>query len=284
MLNKLKIDTKEFQSHSGEQYKEKTIQNWSADPCGSNYSEKAFLSREYFDEIEKHRYETHPWILKAIQSFDLTGKNVLEIGCGMGTDHLSLARRGGVMHGIDLIPKNIEITRERFRLFDKETRLTQGDAENLPYPDNSMDFVYSFGVLHHSPDTEKTINEIHRVLKPGGQCYVTVYHKHSIFFWWTTFLWNFILRGGWRQRTLQEQLSLIEYPNHNPDLVTRLYRKKEFKNYFKPFSRVNASIQHLIPADMAHLDSLFRNPLKPTPALNRLGQWFGWYIAIRAIN
>jgi len=242
------------------------------------------MVKEYFDEIEEHRYSSHPWILNAINSFNLKGKKVLEVGCGMGTDHLAMARKGGIMHAVDLTPRNLEITDKRFELYGHQTRLTLGDAEHLPFPTSSMDFVYSFGVLHHSPDTEKTILEIHRVLKPGGKCYVTVYHKHSLFFWWTIFCWNFIIKKGWKERTLQEQLSLIEYPNINPNIITRLYRLNEFKKLFKEFKTIAHSIKHLIPADIIYFGAYFKDPSKPTPFLNRLGKRFGWYITIEAIK
>lgn len=282
ILNKMKVDTTSFQALSGEQYKNETIKNWSKMPCGSIYSEKEFLTKEYLDEIEDHRYSSHPWILDSINSFDLQGKKVLEIGCGMGTDHLSLARKDGIMHGLDLIPRHLEITRKRLSLYGYKSRLILGDAEFLPYPTHSLDFVYSFGVLQHSPDTEKAVSEIHRVLKPGGKCFIALYHKHSIFFWWSVFLWNFILKKGWKKRTLQEQLSLIEQPNDNPNIVTRLYRKKDLKEMFSQFSHTRRFIKHLIPADIVYFSSFFKDPFKPSPFLDWLGIRWGWYIAIEA--
>lgn len=200
----------------------------------------------------------------------------------MGTDHLAMARQGGIMHAVDLTPRNLEVTRERFKQYNCETQLTLGDAEFLPYPDNSMDFIYSFGVLHHSPNTEKTISEVRRVLKPEGRCYITLYHKNSIVFWWTIYSWNFLLKGGWKKRTLQQQLSLIEYPNTNPNIVTRLYRKKEVKKLFNQFKNATHSIKHLIPADIVYFGYFSKNPFKPTRFLNRLGNWLGWYIVIEA--
>ena len=283
-MGKLKINTRDFNSLSKKRFNDEAIKNWSGSPCGSNYSEKELLTRDYFDEIEKHRYFTHPWILETINSFDLREKKVLEIGCGMGTDHLAMARKGGIMHAVDLTPRNLEIAQKRFKIYDHKTRVTIGDAELLPYDDDSMDFIYSFGVLHHSPDTEKTISEVHRVLKPEGRCYITVYHKSSIFFWWTIYFWNYLLKGGWGKRTLQQQLSLIEYPNTNPSIVTRLYRKKEVKKLFSQFKNATYSIKHLIPADIVYFSQFYEDSFKPTRFLNRLSNRFGWYIVIEAMK
>ena len=188
------LDTKTFNQLSDEEYKRQTQEHWSGDPCGSNTSEKQELRKGYFDEVEVYRYRTHPWILDNINRFDIKGKETLEIGYGMGTDHLSLARRGATMHGIDLTQRHYGITSKRFELYGESSKLLTGDAENLPYEDNFFDFVYSFGVIHHTPNTEKAISEIHRVLKPGGKCWVTVYHKNSIFFWWSVLLWKHIIK------------------------------------------------------------------------------------------
>ena len=169
------------------EHKTRMQAHWGTAPCGSNTADERLRGREYFDEIERHRYLTHPWILEAISGFAIAGKDVLEIGFGMGTDHLAMARRGGNMHGIDFTPRNLEVTRERFALYGQTSELRNGDAENLPYPDGSFDFVYSFGVIHHSPDTARIVSEIRRVLRPGGRCFVAVYNRNSVFFYWAVF-------------------------------------------------------------------------------------------------
>jgi ubiquinone/menaquinone biosynthesis C-methylase UbiE len=269
----MKIDTKDFSERTAEDYKRQTQAHWGDDPCGSNTSDNEYLSREYFEDIEAYRYGTHPWILESIRGFGLEGKDVLEIGFGMGTDHLSLARQGANLHGIDLTPRNREVVERRFELYGESTTAITGDAENLPYPDNSFDFVYSFGVIHHSPDTERIISEIHRVLRPGGRCWITVYNRNSAFFWWSVFAWDWIICRGFRRETLQQRLSRIEYPNDNPDLVIRLYGKREFGRMFGQFSRVETSVDQLLSEDVAGLGGRI-----PDHRLRRLGRHIGWYV------
>lgn len=278
------MDTTKFNHLTPEEYKKQTQANWTQAPCGSNYGIAEFGSKEYFDQVEEHRYRTHPWIIKAIDSFDINGKDVLEIGFGMGTDHLNLARRGARMHGIDLTPRNLEVTSQRFKIYGQQSQLITGDAEYLLFQDNSMDFIYSFGVIHHSPDTNRIISEIHRVLKPGGKCWVTVYHKNSVFFWWNTFIINYLLRGGWRKRNIKQQISLIEYPNTNENMVIRLYRRKEFKALFRSFSSSRCSVKQLVPADLGWFSCFYSDPCSPTPFLNFVGKRFGWYVIIEAVK
>lgn len=276
------LDTKTFNKLSDREYKRQTQQHWSGNPCGSNTSEKRDLTREYFDDVEVYRYQTHPWILENMDRFDINGKKTLEIGYGMGTDHLALARRGAIMHGIDITQRNREITSKRLELYGESSDLATGDAEHLLYDDNSFDFVYSFGVIHHTPKTERVIAEIHRVLKPGGRCWVTVYHKNSVFFWWSVLLCKHIIRQRYWRYTLKQELSFVEHPGDNPNLVIRLYRRDEFGRLFHHFSSCQTSIEHLLPADIAVLGRLFRDRERPRPFFNRLGKRWGWYVVAEA--
>ncbi len=277
-----RFNTTDFSASSDYLYKLETVKNWTLAPCGSCYSDAPPHNPSFFDEIETHRYTTHPWLRQAINSFSISGKNVLEIGYGMGTDHLSLARQNGTLYGIDLTPRSRDLTEEHLKLNGYNSHLTVGDAELLPYENNYFDFVYSFGVVHHSPNTDQIISEIHRVLKPGGRCYIAVYHKHSLFFWWSVFLINFVVRGGYRKRTLQQQLSLIEYPNQNENMVIKLYSRSEFAALFHRFGWVQSYVRHLIPADLVILSKLFTNPNAPNPVLTRLGAKMGWYVIVEA--
>jgi len=284
LRSKFNFNTVDFYSKPPSELKNETIQNWIKDPCGANYSSKEKLSKSYFNQIESSRYFSHPWMLDNINSFEIEGKKVLEIGFGMGTDHLALARNGAIMYGIDMGITNNIITKNRFKLFGYKTQLTLGDAEFLPFKDSCMDFIYSFGVVHHSPDTQKIISEAYRILKPGGQCYFAVYNKNSIFFWWSVFFLNFLIGQGWQERTLRQQISRVEYPNTNEDIVVKLYNKNQFKSHFKSFSQTSTAIAHLIPDDILYVRNFFKNPLKPRFILNWLGKKFGWYIIIKAIK
>lgn len=273
------IDTRKYKELSSEEYKRQTRIYWTNTPCGSNYSEETTLSRNYFDEIENHRYKNHPWIIEALSTFNIKGKKVLEIGYGIGTDHLQMAKHGGLMHGLDLTPISYEITKKRFEIYGLHSELRIGDGEYLPYPENYFDFVYSFGVIHHTPDTQIIINEIYRVLKSGGKCWITVYNKNSIFFWWTVYLYDWILKRGYKKETLKARISRIEYPNDNPYLVIRLYKKKEFEGMFRLFRVIESDIDHLIKEDIA----LFGKYI-PIFLLKLLRKKFGWYIIVEGLK
>lgn len=153
---------------------------WDGKPCDSDLSDKTRLSREYFLEIERQRYELQPHILEVISKIDWRGKRVLEIGSGVGTDARVIIGKGGVYTGINVDRASTEATLQALRVFSLPGVALQCDATSLDFPDGAFDVVYSFGVLHHIPEVEKAVAEIRRVLKPGGDLLLMLYNRRSI--------------------------------------------------------------------------------------------------------
>ena len=152
---------------------------WQAHPCGSKFSDAEPGTREFFQRIERHRYEKE-WHIPAAANFAASrGLKVLEIGCGVGTDGAQFAKAGADYTGVDLTDAAVGLARKGFALAGLQGRFLVSDAEKLDFPDASFDLVYSHGVLHHTPDIRAAIREIHRVLKPEGQAMVMLYHSGS---------------------------------------------------------------------------------------------------------
>jgi ubiquinone/menaquinone biosynthesis C-methylase UbiE len=154
---------------------------WDSSPCQSDLSQ-AKDRRRYFEEISWKRFHGREWHVPTVARFDaFRGRTVVEIGCGVGTDGIEFARNGANYIGVDLTPNSIELTRERFQVFGVPGRFEVANAEQgLPLPDASVDHVYSFGVIHHSPVPEKIVQEIYRILKSGGTFTVMLYNRTSI--------------------------------------------------------------------------------------------------------
>src|SRR6266404_6427403 len=152
---------------------------WQENPCGTKFSDAEPGTRLFYERVEQHRYSTEWHIPKAAGFANTRSKKVLEIGCGLGTDGAQFAKAGANYTGIDLTEAAVELARKRFEMFDLPGEFRTADAENLNFPDESFDLVYSHGVLHHTPDTAKAIREIHRVLRPGGRAVVMLYHRNS---------------------------------------------------------------------------------------------------------
>lgn len=166
-----------------EELKTRVHDFWEANPCGTRFAEGEIGTREFFNALERHRYQTE-WHIPSVVNFPRwRDSDVLEVGCGLGTDAINFARRGARYTGVDLTAASVELVRRRFELEGLTANLRVADAEALPFADASFDLVYSHGVLHHTPDTQRAINEVHRVLKPGGAAMVMLYHKNSYNYW-----------------------------------------------------------------------------------------------------
>src|SRR5215831_16087418 len=115
--------------------KQRAREQWSKDPAGAVYGQKhEFGTREFFDAIERHRYQEYaPWMPEVMGFDQFSGARLLEIGCGMGTDLLQFARSGARCTAIDLTPRSIEITRERFALYGYAGAFMVSDGEVLPF-------------------------------------------------------------------------------------------------------------------------------------------------------
>jgi ubiquinone/menaquinone biosynthesis C-methylase UbiE len=146
-------------------------------------------SRLFFEKADETFYDwnepRHDGTGKFGKIFDYgkyAGQPVLEIGCGMGCMAMNWAQHGASVTAVDINPVAVKQTRRRFEAFGLDGDFREADAENLPFPDDSFSFAYSWGVLHHTPGTKKGIDELFRVLKPGGRCGVMLYNRNSLYF------------------------------------------------------------------------------------------------------
>jgi ubiquinone/menaquinone biosynthesis C-methylase UbiE len=164
-----------------EELKKKVHDYWNQHACGTETSSSEKFTRDYFDDIEAHRYSVEPEIFAFAQFTRFHGQRILEVGIGAGTDFLQWVRAGTVAYGVDLTPEGIEHVDHRLRVYGlKAEDIRVADCEALPYQDNTFDLVYSWGVIHHTPDTRKALREIVRVCRPGGICKIMVYNRHSV--------------------------------------------------------------------------------------------------------
>jgi ubiquinone/menaquinone biosynthesis C-methylase UbiE len=153
------------------------------------------FSKEFYIEIDKRFFDAvelyapcnkipFDWL---IDFAALQTKDVLEAGVGNGSHAQLLATHAKSFNGIDLTEYAVKSTSERMRVFGLSANVQQMDAEQMLFPDNTFDFVWSWGVIHHSANTRKILEEMHRVLKPGGEAIVMVYHR--------TF-WEYYVQGA----------------------------------------------------------------------------------------
>ena len=157
---------------------DEVIDYWNKRPCNINHSKKELGSKEYFNEVTKRKYFVEQHILDFANFKEWNNKDVLEVGCGIGTAAHSFIENGANYKGMDISIKSLELAKKRFEVFDLKGSLVNDNIEKY-VDDKKYDLVYSFGVLHHTTDTKKAIDNIYSLLKPNGtlkRCLVPGYY------------------------------------------------------------------------------------------------------------
>jgi SAM-dependent methyltransferase len=163
--------------------KDQVRRYWNRQSCDTDQARSAKYSRDYFEEIERWRYADQPFIHSFAQFTRYHGRRVLEVGFGAGTDFIQWIRAGAIVSGIDLTQEALDNLTHRLQVYGLPApeSIQVSDAEHLPFPSASFDLGYSFGVLHHTPDTEQAIRELVRVVRPDGEIKIMLYNRWSIF-------------------------------------------------------------------------------------------------------
>lgn len=138
-------------------------------------------TREFFDDLERYRYEKLHYLPRLVDFGGYAGRRVLEVGCGIGTDLVRFAGGGASVTGIDLSETAVSLARANVEFHEVAGRveLFVGNAEALPFPDASFDVVYGHGVVQYTVNPNLLVSECRRVLAPGGVAIFMVYNRLS---------------------------------------------------------------------------------------------------------
>lgn len=237
-------------------------QFWTNNLNGMKFLENLPQTAEQFWDASAFRYKYHTHLPLLFDKVAATnpGAKLLEIGCGMGDDTAQWAKRGMAVTSIDLTEPAVACTRERLRICGLEAKVQTGNAEALDFADNSFDIVYSFGVLHHSPDTPKTIDEVWRVLKPGGTALIMLYNRNSL---------NYVVHR------------LLRYPfdgsQKDPCPVEYTYTQEQIQKIFQKFNSCSIEVDYLFGTGYGVVNTLI-----PRFLHQYLGKRMGWHLMIEA--
>jgi ubiquinone/menaquinone biosynthesis C-methylase UbiE len=244
--------------------KEQVKQHWEDEPCGTSTATAPRGTPEFFAEVERERYRLEPYI-HAFAGFERwPGRRVLEIGVGLGTDFVRFVRAGADAVGIDLTEAAVAAVRERLAQEGLEAEVLTADAESLPFEDASFDLVYSYGVLHHTPDTVRAIAEVRRVLRPDGEARIMLYSRRS---WLALGAW---LRWGLGRGKPWKSISAV-LGEHLESPGTKAYTQAELDRLFAGFSDVRY-VRNVTPYDRRVAGPLARVT----------GSRFGWFVGVIA--
>jgi ubiquinone/menaquinone biosynthesis C-methylase UbiE len=208
---------------------------WNSDPCGTRYLDGS-------DDFEAHarvRYALEPYIPEFAQFASSRGLKVLEVGVGMGADYMEWLKAGAKAVGVDLSESSLAKARQRCETAGYRPDLRVADAEHLPFEDETFDIVYSYGVMHHSPDTRQCLREAWRVLKPGGHARIMLYHHPSL-----TGLMLWLRYGIFRGKSLRQAVyDCLESPG------TKAYTQSEARDMMTGFENITMR-QVFSPGDL----------------------------------
>jgi SAM-dependent methyltransferase len=193
-------------------------QSYAEDHGGTTFRDGARLiavergSREYFEHADRTMFAWNLPLHQPGHPFGriypyarYAGRNVLEVGCGQGGMAQLWAARGANLTAIDLNADAVQQTRHRFEVFGLEARIQQEDANRLSFADHTFDYAYSWGVLHHSPNLARSVAELLRVVRPGGEFGVMLYNRRSLLFDYQIRYYEGIVHG---ERRFLDRLAL----------------------------------------------------------------------------
>lgn len=168
--------------------------------CGTSFAKALGLvghDRETLEAFDRAYFAFYPYLVGYLDRFELAGKRVLEIGLGYGTLGEELVRRGADYSGLDIAAGPVQMMRHRLTMLGRGApdQVKQGSVLAMPHADESFDMVYAIGVLHHTGNLRRSVDEVRRVLVPGGHAIVMVYHSGS---------WR-----QWRQVRLRQALARV---------------------------------------------------------------------------
>jgi SAM-dependent methyltransferase len=244
---------------------------WDAHPIGVEGIKKPLGSVEFYNEYLAYYDEFYDYKWKTFEYDKYGGRKVLEIGCGLGIDSVKFAKSGAELTCIDLSDTSVHYTRQLLQQLKLSASVFQGDAENLKYPDESFDVVYAYGCLMLVQDEAKAFREVHRVLKPGGEALVVLYHRRS---WY----WLLVTLTGTR----------VESDAGDPP-INRVHSLKEIRQLFRGFSKVDIQLDRFPRPTQRRrglLAALFNVVFVPMTRLIPRA-WmrpFGWHIIIKAVK
>lgn len=260
---------------------------WDKQPCNIRHSLLEIGTKKYFNEVEKRKYFVESHIPKFAQFNLWRNRDILEIGCGIGTDAINFARGGARVTAIDISSKSIRIAEKRAKVFKLKNNIKffVHDAERLSQflSFKAYDLIYCFGTIHHTPNPKRLIQQFTYFSHKGTILKIMVYNRYS----WRVI--QIILKSG-----LEILYGLKHSIAENSEAqtgcpVTYTFSKREIKKLLEQnsFFIKQISINHIFPYDV----SLYRKHKYkkiwyfrwvPSSIFRILEKFLGWHICITA--
>jgi ubiquinone/menaquinone biosynthesis C-methylase UbiE len=288
---------------------------WDTEACGSHFVQADKGTATFYEQYRRFRYRVE-WHIPLLVPFSETrNKTVLEIGCGNGADGTLFAQAGARYTGVDLTDAAVNSARKHFSVLGLSGTFQIENAEHLSLPNDHFDFVYSYGVLHHTADPSSTFREVHRVLKPGGRAVLMLYHKHSFNYYVrilgymrARLLWRILSRAGRVSRDRKHLTTSLRGVRGNQDSSVWQIHYENFLKTGWSYLRAENFVHHATDGpecpfayvytraaigqtfgDFSRVNTVIAHfPLRkyaigrwiPVACERRLASWMGWYLFV----
>jgi ubiquinone/menaquinone biosynthesis C-methylase UbiE len=243
---------------------------WDNRPCNIRHSQKEVGTLEYYEEVESKKFFVEPHIIPFSNFPSWNNKSVLEIGCGIGTMAINFAKAGANYTGVELSEESLKLTKKRFEVYQQQGTFYQGNAEELTsfVPVKKYDLIYSFGVIHHSPNPRKIIEEIKNYMHKDSVLKLMIYAKNS-----------------WKDIMIENGFDQPEAQFGCPIAFT--YTQQQARDLLKEFNIINIEQSHIFPYE---IDSYRNNEYVKVPwfehmpenMFKALEKRLGWHMLITA--
>lgn len=172
----------------------------------------------FFADLDQYHFEKLHHLLRMVDFAAWRDRAVLDVGCGAGVEVVRFAKAGARTFGVDVADRAVALTKENLAQHGLSAGLAVADGEQLPFPDNSFDFIFAHGVVQYAASDIRVVEECHRVLRPGGTVLFQGYNRVS----WLNLL----------SKVMKTPLEHEDAP------VLRRYSPSEFATLVNRFSRV----------------------------------------------
>lgn len=263
---------------------------WNRRPCNLKHSDAPLGTKDYFDAVEKRKFYVEPHLVNFADFPSVKGKKVLEIGCGMGTTAINFLRAGAEkVTAVDVSEKSLEMAKKQAEVYGFSDRIQfyLANAEELSktVPKEEYDFIFSFGVIHHTPNPELILKELQGYLSPQGKIKVMVYYRYS----WKA-LWVLAKYGRFQFWNFSKLMATYSEAQTGCP-ITYTYSKKEGKGLLesKGFKVTDIYVDHIFPYRIS--DYVLYRYVKvwyfrwmPRPLFRLLKKTAGWHLCITAVK
>ena len=257
---------------------------WNDRPCNIRHGIAEIGTKEYFDQVEARRYFVEPHIVEFAEFDKWNGKKVLEIGTGIGTDTIRFLRAGADVTSIDLSDESVAIAKKRADMYGFDSsRIQVQNAEEFSFP-QKFDLVYSFGVIHHTPNPRAVIERIAGHQTSGQELRIMLYSKISYKLFWAMHendRWDFSLMDETIREFAEAQTGCPVAYTYTFDQVRELlapwYEVADISKDHIFTWNVDKYIQHQYEIDDAWKNASPEN-------LRALKSELGWHTLVKAVK